>query len=220
MSVADHLSPCDIALSDRPLIVCDIDEVVLEFIVPLTQYLRAGGLDLLPRSFRLHGNVVSLETGAESDEATVSAQLEDFFCQHDQWQFPAPLAVETLNQLAADADIVFLTAMPPRHAAIRRALLDSFGLHFPLMATEEAKGPMVKTLHRDRDLPVIFIDDIVRNLHSVREHAPDCLLINIMANRDFLAMAPDPGEGVRRALDWTEAAAIILDHLHARKGSA
>ncbi|CAN7540331.1 hypothetical protein [Pararhizobium sp. LjRoot238] len=211
--MADLLSLDHVQLTNRPLIVCDIDEVVLEFLTPFRNFLRASGRDLLPRSFRLHGNIVLLESGEAVADDLVSALQEEFFTRQADWQTPAALAVETLAELAAEADIVFLTAMPPRHAVVRRSLLDRFSLDYPLVATEDEKGPIVKRLHAGRKLPFAFIDDISRNLHSVREHAPDCLLVNLMVNADFRPLAPDPGEGIAKAGNWTEVAGIIRAHI-------
>lgn len=209
----DMLDLDHIHLTGRPLIVCDIDEVVLEFLTPFRNFLRSRGHDLLPRSFRLHGNVVALDTGNPAEDAMTSELLETFFRLQDRWQTPADLAVDTLAALSTDADIIFLTAMPPRHTGVRRALLDRHGLHYPLLASEEPKGPIIKRLHDARDVPLVFIDDILRNLQSVQAHAPDCLLINLMANAQFRALAPDPGDGIAKADCWTDAAAIIRTHL-------
>lgn len=201
-----------ITLTDRPLIVCDIDEVVLEFLSPLRRFLNASGRDLLPRSFRLHGNIVDLETGEPVADGRVKPLLEDFFRQQEDWQCPAPQAVETLASLSSDADIVFLTAMSAEHTAARRALLDRHGLHYPLLASLEPKGPTIRRLHAARRFPLVFLDDILRNLQSVRAHAPECLLINMMANDDFRAMAPEPGEGIATAGSWADAATLIRAH--------
>ena len=211
--MTDILDFDHIGLTDRPLIVCDIDEVVLVFLTPFRNFLRSCGRDLLPRSFRLHGNVIDLDTGLPVDDAMTSELLETFFRLQDQWQTPADLAVDTLAGLSTDADIIFLTAMPPRHTSVRRALLDRHGLNYPLLASEEPKGPIIKRLHDARDVPLVFIDDILRNLQSVQTHAPDCLLINLMANAQFRAMAPDPGDGIAKADCWTDAGRIIRAHL-------
>jgi hypothetical protein len=211
--VADIVDIDHVRLGNRPLVVCDIDEVVLEFISPFTTFLRANNYDLLPRSFRLHGNIVSLSDGTEPSDAVIAEFQESFFGTQDLWQMPAPGAVETLAALSTDADIVFLTAMPPRHQPVRRALLDRFGLDFPMVATEQPKGPVVAQLHRNRTLPVVFIDDIARNLHSVREQVPECLLITMMANADFRAFAPVPSEGVQSATNWDEAEELIRAHI-------
>ncbi|MCA1439137.1 hypothetical protein I6F07_02655 [Ensifer sp. IC4062] len=204
-----------VRLGQRPLIVSDVDEVVLEFLTPFKLFLESRQLRLLPSSFRLTGNIVDLQSGEAASEATVKALLDAFYDAQERWQTPAALVVKTLAELSAEADIVFLTAMPPRHAARRRALLDALGLPYPLLASEEPKGPLVKYLHGARELPAVFIDDILRNLHSVRDHAPSCLLINLMANAEFRALAPAPDVGIHVAADWAEAARLIRSHLRA-----
>ena len=211
--MAEILSLDHVTLTDRPLIVCDIDEVVLEFLTPFRNFLRASGRDLLPRSFKLRGNIVDVETGDPLEDAMTAVLLEEFFTAQDAWQTPADLVHETLAELSDHADVVFLTAMAPRHSAVRRALLDSHGLHYPLLASEDPKGPIVKRLHDARDVPLVFIDDILRNLHSVRTHAPDCLLVNLMANAEFRALAPNPDDGILKAESWTDAAHLIRQHV-------
>lgn len=211
--MADLVDISHVQLRDRPLIVCDVDEVVLEFISPFTAFLRANHYDLIPRSFRLHGNIVSLLDGSEPDNDAVAAFQERFFGSQDLWQTPAEGAAETLAALSDDADIVFLTAMPPRHQTIRRALLDRLGFTFPMIATEGPKGPVVAQLHGQRTLPVVFLDDIQRNLLSVRDHVPDCFLVTLMANADFRAFVPPPVEGIVSANDWADAAQLIRTHI-------
>jgi hypothetical protein len=213
--VADVADFNHVPLRDRPLVVCDVDEVVLEFLTPFTNYLRAKDHDLLPRSFRLHGNVVSARDGVAPDDAVVSAFLDDFFLNQDRWQVPAQGVADVLSSLSDHADIVFLTAMPPRHQAIRRALLDRFGLTFPMIATEKPKGPVLAALHAGRRQPVVFLDDIERNLRSVGEALPACLLINMMANTAFRALMPEPAEGIVGAADWRAADALIRAHIGA-----
>ncbi len=185
-----------VRLADRPLLVCDVDEVVLEYLSPLDAFLRSRGHELLPRSFRLHGNIVDSRTGEAVLDAAIKALQEDFFATQDEWQKPAERAVETLAALGKDADIVFLTAMPPRHAEVRRRLLHRFGLAFPMVATETAKGPVVRALHGGRPLPLAFVDDIPPITIRCASTPPDALLLRLMANQVFLAMAPDPGEHV------------------------
>jgi hypothetical protein len=202
-----------IRLTGRPLIVCDIDEVVLEFITPLRNFLFAEGYDLVPRSFQLTGNIVSSETGEIATEIAVKALLDGFFLAQDRWQTPAPDAVASLAALSDTADLVFLTAMPPRHAGIRRRLLDRHELVYPLLATEGPKGPVIKALRQTMPVPCVFVDDIARNLKSVQEHVPECLLINLMVNSDFRQMAPPPGPGIHRAESWNEVADLVRAHL-------
>lgn len=204
-----------ISLTDRPLIVCDVDDVVLEFVTPFISFLKGKAHELRPDSFRLTGNVYSLENGLPADRAAVKAFTDAFFAEQHLWQVAAEAAVDTLDGLAREADIVFLTAMPPRHHAIRRSVLDGLGLAYPMIASEEAKGPAVKALHRERPLPLAFIDDIYVNLNSVREHAPAAFLVNLTVRHALSAFIPHPGDGVTVAEDWHDAARHIRAHFGA-----
>ncbi|NLS03211.1 hypothetical protein HGP14_07475 [Rhizobium sp. P32RR-XVIII] len=208
---AETLDITHVRLGDRPLIVCDVDDVVLQFIDPFQRFLLSEGHELLPRSFRLHGNIVSRD-GVALEDIHVSRLIDTFFERQEKWQLPLSLAVETLGRLAADADIVFLTAMPPVYADRRRRLLDRFGLAYPLLATRQPKGPVVKTLHGTRALPVVFIDDMAMNLHSVREHVESCLLLHMMPVSEIHRFAPAAMDGIPRIATWDEAASLIGRH--------
>lgn len=208
----------ELSLGERPLIVCDVDEVVLEFIAPFQSFLIDNGHQLLPRSFRLTGNVVRLDDASQTPQNEIDNLLEAFFAAQDAWQTPVDAAAASLERLSQQADIVFLTAMPPQHHGVRRTLLDRHGLAYPMIATEAEKGPAVRALHGTRAHPVVFIDDIFINLQSVRKHVPETRLINLMANASFRALAPHPGEGVDIARDWAHAEELICAHLDDRPG--
>jgi len=208
----------DLHLSERPLIVCDIDEVVLEFVTPFEAFLIDNGHELRATSFRLHGNVFKRTDGSETPGDEVSELLEAFFASQDEWQTPVIEAADSLSRLSEQADIVFLTAMPPRHRDVRRSLLSRHGFDYPMIATESPKGPAVMALHGARAQPVVFVDDIFVNLQSVRKHVPQTLLLNLMANDTFRALAPHPGDGVDIATDWPHAEALIKAHFDASAG--
>ncbi|MFB9951053.1 hypothetical protein ACFFP0_19575 [Rhizobium puerariae] len=210
--MTEILDPSHVRLADRPLVVCDVDDVVLHFVAPFQDFLRKEGHELLPRSFRLTGNIVSIETQAVLEQADVQRLIETFFELQENWQFPFDFVVETLNALSSDADVVFLTAMPPRYWQHRRRLLDRLGLAFPLIASEEPKGPVMRRLHGERPLPSIFIDDMAHQLHSVRDHLPQSLLLHMMPDSPLHVLAPKP-DGIVRAADWPHAADLIRSHI-------
>jgi hypothetical protein len=201
-----------VRLSDRPLVVCDVDDVVLHFAAPFQDFLRAGGLELIPRSFRLTGNIVTRETQVALAETDVRGLISDFFEAQESHQVPFDHVVETLSDLSGEADVVFLTAMPPRYREPRRRLLDRLGLEFPLVASEEPKGPILRKLHGTRAQPCVFIDDMVHNLQSVQDHVPECLVLHMMPDSELHLLAPKAADGVPRAMDWPHAADLIRDH--------
>jgi hypothetical protein len=206
----------ELALDRRPLLVLDVDEVLLEFVNPFMRFLDAGGMVLKTDSFRLHGNVVDHATGTAIDGETVSALIDRFFAEQEDWQIPVDGAVETAARLSEDAEIVMLTAMPHEHRDQRRRLLDRVGLGYPLLTTRAAKGPALKRLRGDGGRPVAFVDDIPHNLMSVKESLPDAGLFHLMAHAGMRALLPpldsaivategwpDAGERIARALDIT-----------------
>jgi hypothetical protein len=210
--MSEILDLSHVRLTDRPLVVCDVDDVVLNFFFPFEEYLKKDGLELLPRSFRLTGNIVSAGTQAAIEEAAVKQLIGRFFELQDEWQTPFDLANDTLSSLATDADVLFLTAMPPRYSIARRKLLDRLGFDFPLVATEEPKGPVMRRIHGERSLPSAFVDDMAHNLHSVRDHVDGCLVLQMMPDSPMHLLAPKPDDGIVRAMDWAQAGALIRAH--------
>ncbi|TRL43458.1 hypothetical protein [Rhizobium straminoryzae] len=201
-----------VRLGDRPLAVCDVDDVVLEFLHPFERFLDSLGHRLLPRSYRLHGNIVSARDEVPVDDALVSQLVLDFFEAQEDWQTPFGDAVSTLKRIGESADVVFLTAMPPRYTLMRRRLLDRLDLTFPLLATESPKGPVVRQMHGARPLPLAFIDDMAHNHVSVAESVPQCLLVHLMPESEMHRHAPKPGPHVVQARDWRDAEAHLLKH--------
>lgn len=149
----------ELASDDRPLLILDVDDVVLEFIRPFPNFLKARGFGLTMASFRLTGNIAEQATGRLVEQAEVTALLDDFFHTQADWQSITDGAAEALSALGDRAEIVMLTAMPHKHRAARRAHLDALGLNYPLLTTEMAKGPAVAKLRGDKRRPIAFVDD-------------------------------------------------------------
>lgn len=208
-----------IRLTGRPLIISDVDDVILEFIEPYQRFLNARGLEFIPRSFRLTGNVVRVDDQTPVTEEVVQTSLHDFFEEQHAWQTPFEHVMTALPALASEADVVFLTAMPPRFTAKRRRFLDELGLQFPMVAVETAKGPIASLIRDRHTAPVVFLDDMAHNLASVAEHVPDCLLLSLAPPSAVHAMAPKPPPTAKVVRDWAEAAPIIRAHFGSTIGA-
>lgn len=193
----------------RPLLVLDVDEVVLEFVAPFVRYLDHRGYTFRSESFRLHGNVVAKEDGSEAPAEMVSGLLDDFFHAQETWQTPAKGVREALDRLSGMAEIVMLTAMPHAHRERRRALLDRLGIAHPLVTTEKAKGPAVSLLAGARSAPVAFVDDIPHNLVSVGTSYPRAGLFHLMAHEGMRKLLPPLPAGVVETWNWDDAAAKL-----------
>jgi hypothetical protein len=203
-----------ITLTGRPLIISDVDDVILEFIAPFQLFLEHSGMKFIPRSFRLAGNILRSEDDFAISMEDVRILLHRFFEEQNRWQQPFEHALPALIELSREADIVLLTAMPPKFADIRRKHLLQLGLPFPLIATESPKGPVAASIRAASQAPVVFVDDMAHNLVSVAEHLPDCLLLNLAPPSEVHRMAPRPPESARPVADWLEASDYIRGHFN------
>ncbi|NLH80497.1 MAG: hypothetical protein GX458_06605 [Phyllobacteriaceae bacterium] len=199
----------------RPLLVVDVDEVVLRFVAPFSAFLETRGFRLHPRSYALGGNV----TRAGGDQAVagdvVQRLIGDFFFAAVDDQPAVADAIAVLERLRAVADPVLLTNVPAAQAERRAAHLGRLGLTAPMIANAGAKGPAVARLAAGAravggvDLPVIFVDDGPTQLASARGAVGDLRLVQFVADPVWFALAPEiPGIWLRTRL-WTEVEAAI-----------
>ncbi|WP_019171189.1 hypothetical protein [Pseudaminobacter salicylatoxidans] len=203
----------ELANDNRPLLVLDVDEVVLEFISPFVAFIDTLGLELRTDSFRLRGNIFERATQTAVASERVSTLIADFFEVQADWQTAPQGAAEAIARLAESAEIVMLTAMPHRYRATRRALLDRLGFPYPLLTTEQPKGPAIRQLRGAVPRPVAFVDDIARNLLSARESVADAHLFHLMAHEELRALMPPLPEGIVETRNWPDAAPKIATAL-------
>ena len=87
--------------SKKPLIICDIDEVVMEFLDPFQAYLASVEHRLHADSFRLHGNIRRTADGVCATREEVEAFQEAFYSSQDKWQTPVVGASDVLASSAS-----------------------------------------------------------------------------------------------------------------------
>ena len=195
-----------VAPPDGPLVVCDVDEVVLHFLEPFRRLLAERDQLLHPESFRLHGNIRHRD-GTPVPDGEVSAAIETMFEEQEARQTLVPGAREGLARLAERASVVLLTAMRHGHFDAREAHLTALGFPYPLVTTEGSKGRAIAHVANGR--PVAFIDDLPYNHVDVRRHAPDTLCVHLMADAPFAPLLPPLPDGVAAVADWAGAVEAI-----------
>ena len=199
----------ELSTDTRPLLVLDVDEVLIEFVRPFVRFLDGRGIELRLETFRLYGSAIERSTGKPLEDERVATLLEAFFQAQAEWQTVADGAAEAVAALAGGAEVVMLTAMPHRHRAIRRAHLDRLGFPYPLLTTEAAKGPAIRQLRGAAGRPVAFVDDIPNNLASVRTAVTDAHLFHLMATPSLRRLLPPLEEGIVAVDDWRLASPKI-----------
>ena len=198
---------------ERPLLVLDVDDVLVHFVGPLLRYFEGHGCRLQLQTFRLFGNVFDIETGAAVENDRVSALLDGFFGVQTDWQTPVEGAAQAVATIAGKAEVVLLTAMPHRHRDTRRGFLDRLGLTYPLLTTEMEKGPAIRRLRGLTGRAVAFVDDMPHNLASARRAVEDAHLFHLTADNSLRALLPEPPADATVVMDWQEAGGHIAQAL-------
>lgn len=193
--------------SDAPLIICDVDEVVLHMIRHLEDYLLQQGLCFIEHKYRLTGNIAERGSHVPVAEATVKHHLHAFFDDRSGHQDMVDGADLALKDLASEWDIIFLTNLPGAHnKPIRERVLAEVGLPFPVVTNSGPKGGAASALSAGRRGPIAFIDDSPGNLKSVQASLPAAHLVHFIADERFLANSEDiPGVRLKTG-DWRKTA--------------
>lgn len=200
-----------LSIGARPLVICDVDEVVVHFTRELEAYLTDHDLWLDTSSFALSGNVRRRADNAPLENERVGELIERFFADRTLHMQPIDGAVEALLHFAEAADVVMLTNLPHEAGELRRRNLAGHGLPFPVITNSGPKGPAVKALAGLCDAPAVFIDDSPGFIASAFEHAPDVHLVHFLHDERFAAhLAPFDFVSLRTG-SWGEARPHVLN---------
>ena len=197
---------------DRPLVISDADEVLLQFMRQFEIYLDRNDMWIDLSSFRLQGNI-KYKGSDEAVDMTNRNIIDDFFAAETLNFSPVEGAAEALNALSQEAQIIILTNLPLAQKSERQINLSKHGMDYPVIVGSGLKGPAVKSLGEKINAPLFFLDDIPHNINSVAEYVPTSGRIHMIAD-PRLSKLIGAAEGASARIDqWQEAQAWILDKL-------
>lgn len=189
----------------RPLLLCDVDEVVVHFLRGLEHWLDKNGLWLDPASFALNGNIRHKHDNQPLDEEKVGPAIMSFFEELTSSLEVIEGAVPALQALSEHGDIVMLSNLPTEFRQERIENLAGHGLDFPLVTNSGPKGPAIATIAGEHTGPVVFIDDHTGYLKSASEHLPAATLVHFMQDERFGRHVPHKPFIHHRTDNWTDA---------------
>lgn len=201
--------------ASRPLLICDVDDVVVHFLKGFEDYIGGLGLWLDAASFALHGNVRWHDGGHAAEDQHVSALIDSFFRERTRTMEPIAGAIESLLDIAEAAQVVMLTNLPHESGDSRRANLQDHGLAFPVVTNAGPKGPAIRWLAERAGRPVIFIDDSPAFIASAHRDAPAVHLVHFLHDAR-LSRHVQPVDYVSLRSDhWDEVRSHVLGLLKA-----
>ena len=197
---------------DRPLVISDADEVLLQFMRQFEIYLDRNDMWIDLSSFRLQGNI-KYKGSDEAVDMTNRNIIDDFFAAETLNFSPVEGAAEALKALSKEAQVIILTNLPLAQKSERQINLSKHGMDYPVIVGSGLKGPAVKSLGEKINAPLFFLDDIPHNINSVAEYVPTSGRIHMIAD-PRLSKLIGAAEGASARIDqWQEAQAWILDKL-------
>ncbi len=198
----------------RPLLVCDVDEVILHLVAPFEQLLDERGMELRKKMVKLNGNVFHKSDGREADQNDIWEVLNQLFEQQAERQTVVEGAVSILAELSNDIDIVLLTNLPHEYGDLRRSYLGEAGIPYPLVTNSGIKGPAMRWLDQQNQFKTAFMDDTFHHLESVSEHTPETFLVHFMADDEFRNKTKSLDPPVLSTGDWREAGDAVRSALN------
>ncbi len=202
----------------RPLIISDCDEVILHMVTHFKDWLE----DSQGVNFALEGNNFAnalrwQDSGEVLEQKDIWRFLGGFFDTEMDRQSPIAGAVEGINRLAEQADVVILTNLVDERRDRRAEQLAACDVHARVFTNQGPKGPALQAII-DEYAPskAIFIDDLAQHHASAAEIVPDTVRLHLCGEpmiASHIDCAHKAGHADARIDQWSQALPWLLDQL-------
>jgi ribonucleotide monophosphatase NagD (HAD superfamily) len=191
----------------RPLLITDCDEVLLHMLVHFADWLgEAHGYDLRLDSPNFGEAIRHRESGEPIAAERIWPLLDGFFDGEMHRQNLVPGALDALQAIGEEADIVVLTNLGDRHQASRVEQLARFDIRHRVLCNRGGKGrPVAELLAEMRPSVAVFVDDLAVHHESVAEAAPEVWRLHMIAEPKVAALMPKAPHAHERIDAWAEA---------------
>lgn len=191
----------------RPLLITDCDEVLLHMATHFGTWLgEAHDIAFAPHG----GDFSTAMTRADGSVPTREEMwglLGQFFPDEMHRQTLVPHAVEALERLAGQADIVVLTNLQDQCRQPRIDQLAAHGIRHRVECNQGGKGtPVARLVAEYAPSVTVFVDDLAVHLASVAEHAPEVHRLHMISEPSLAPNVPPAPAAHARIDDWREAA--------------
>ena len=203
----------------RPLLVTDCDEVLLHMVRHFSEWLDAEhDIDFALEGDPFVQSMTRRGSGDPVDEKDVWKLLGGFFDTEMDRQVPIAGALEALETIGQDADVVVLTNLADERNAARTAQLRSHGVDVPVYTNQGPKGAALQRIVEEHGARrIVFVDDIAGHHKSAMKEAPQVHRLHLCGEPSVAPHIPcahKAGHAHARIDRWDEALPWILDTLH------
>lgn len=205
---------------NRPLIVCDCDEVLLHMVAPFRDWLaETQGVRFAMTSNDFSQAMRYADSGEPVESAEIWRLLRAFFETEMARQTPIKGAVEALAELGKRADVVVLTNLIDAHRDLRQTQLDTHGIAARVYTNQGPKGPALERIIAEfRPSHTYFVDDLPQHHQSARETVGNEKITTLHLCGEpmlapHIACAHAAGHADARIDSWAEALPWLLERI-------
>lgn len=209
----------NLSAKGRPLVITDCDEVLLYMVSHFRDWLAED--EGVTFDMARHDFVKAMrrtDTGEPVPQDRIWALLNRFFDDQMHRQTPVTGAIEAINTLREEADVVVLTNLMDHRQESRTKQLLAHGLDLRVFTNQGPKGPALKAiLDEYQPSRAVFIDDLPQHHDSVAECAPEVARLHLVAEpliAPNIDCAWQAGHAHARIDNWEEALPWIRAQLH------
>lgn len=159
----------DISLlnNNKPLLVCDADEVIFDFMTSFEGYLNSQNLFFSWNSYALEGNILD-KNKKEIHKDFIKEIINDFFKVNTVTMNLMNGAKKSIKKLSSTFNIIVLSNIPFDFYDARLKALKKNNLNFPFYANKGPKGKVMKKIALEFKNNIWFIDDSPFQIKSVQ----------------------------------------------------
>jgi len=211
-AVAEQLDTLSL-VADRPLLICDADEVLVRFGVGMETFLDEQGLYYDWSAFHFEGTIRRRIDDVAIPNYEVAEVRERFLAERIEDLPAVDGAPDALARLAQHVQIVVLTNIPHVARTARIAGLRRHGMAYPVVTNDGGKGHAVRDLAAQVNSGTVFVDDLPEHHESVALHAPAVHCLHFMEDPRLDALVGPAHHSHHRATTWPDAERHIRAHL-------
>lgn len=192
-----------------PLILCDADEVLLQFALPFEGWLQERGYALDFKSFALFGNIRRHDDQSLVEGNQIHALVDQFLqhvVDHSKAVDGAIGCRSPSAKAGADGDC---QQYPPYFAPAPGTGFGKNRHGFAGALQSWPQRPMVAHILRTHQAPAIFLDDLPQQHASVAEHADHVHRIHFVADQRLAGLVGPAPDSHHRIDRWP----LCVDHI-------
>ena len=193
----------------QPLLAVDADEVLVYLAEHLARYLPTIGFRMRLTQYQLEGSIFPAESDVPVPFDDCLGLIDRFFDEETLKQEAIPGAVEALERLSAQAQVVVLTNVPRHARELRRKNLAALGMGYPMVENSGGKGKALSWIASHAAALVAFIDDSLKQHESVARRAPQITRVHFVGASHLRRLLPESPATDYRVEDWAKCEAVL-----------